>query len=380
MVLRVSDDGGGVDAEAVRAKVVERGLAPAEAAARWTESELFELVFEPGFSTARELSETSGRGVGLDVVRESVERLKGSVTLTSRPGEGATFTIRLPMTVAVTRALLVRACGQTFALPAASVARVARVGADAVEAPDGRIRIGDEAYSCVALGEALRLRPSAVSEAGRPAVLLVETGEGKAAMLVDDVQGGREVVVKNLGAHLRKVHGISGATLTADGAVVLILNPAECLTPPRLPARSLPARPARPLCVLVVDDSPSMREGAGEFHRAHGLALREACDGAEALELLSAGPPPDVMLVDVDMPRMNGYEFLAAVKGREEFRGVPIVMVTSRAGAGDRRKAEQLGAAGYVVKPYHDEELLDAIHRAVLRSSRLFDQVGAQDA
>ncbi len=365
VVLRVADDGGGVDTVAVRLRAVERGFASPAAAARMTEAELFALVFEPGFSTAREVSETSGRGVGLDVVRACVERLRGSVTLTSRRGEGTTFTVRLPMTVAVMRALMVRARGQTFALPLASVAQVARLGTEAAEAGEGTIRIGDETYFPVLLGDALRLRTPEAADAGRRSVLLVETGEGRAAVVVDEVQGGREIVVKNLGAHLRKVHGVSGATLTGDGGVVLILNPLEFTRPPvRLPSRREEiAAPTRPLSVLVVDDSPSMRRTLTDLVRGEGWTASEANDGREGLERLAAEPAPDVMLVDVDMPHVNGYEFLSAVKSEAAFRGVPVVMVTSRSSAADRRKAEELGADGYVVKPYRDEELLATVRR-----------------
>ena len=366
VVLRISDDGGGVDTVAVRLRAVERGFASPGMAARMTEAELFALVFEPGFSTAREVSETSGRGVGLDVVRECVERLKGSVTLTSRRGEGATFVVRLPMTVAVTRALLVRARGQTFAVPLASVAHVARLGAEAEETAQGTIRIGEDFYPRVALGEALCLRTPEAADAGRRSVLLVETGEGRTAVVVDDVQGGREIVVKNLGTHLRKVHGVSGATVTGDGGVVLILNPLEFTRPPggTLSQLDEPPAPARPLSVLVVDDSPSMRRALTALVQREGWTAAEAKDGQEGLEMLAAGPAPDVMLVDVDMPRMNGFELLAAVKGEAALRGVPVVMVTSRSSPADRKKAEELGADGYVVKPYQDDELLATVRRA----------------
>ena len=215
------------------------------------------------------------------------------------------------------------------------------------------------------LGDALRLRTPEAADTGRRSVLLVETGEGRAAVVVDEVQGGREIVVKNLGAHLRKVHGVSGATLTGDGGVVLILNPLEFTRPPvRLPSRREEiAAPERPLSVLVVDDSPSMRRALTDLVRGEGWTASEANDGREGLERLATEPAPDVMLVDVDMPHVNGYEFLSAVKSEAAFRGVPVVMVTSRSSAADRRKAEELGADGYVVKPYRDEELLATIRR-----------------
>jgi chemotaxis protein histidine kinase CheA/ActR/RegA family two-component response regulator len=362
IVLRISDDGRGINGEAVRRRAVERGFVPPIAAERMTEAELFALVFEPGFSTAREVSETSGRGVGLDVVRACVERLRGTVTLTSRTGVGATFTIRLPMTVAVMRALLVRASGQTFALPLASVARVVRLGVGAIDAGKDTLQIDESCYRRVALSDALNLGGAEEADSKRQSVLLVETGEGREAVVVDEVQGGREIVVKHLGAPLGKVHGVSGATLTGDGDVVLILNPLEFTRPPTLVA-SHRVEPAAPLSVLVVDDSPSIRRAMTDLLRREGWTPTEARDGQEALGLLDAEPALDLMLVDVDMPRMNGYDFLAAVKGRTAYRSVPVVMATSRCTDADRRRAEELGAEGYLVKPYLDEELVTLIRR-----------------
>jgi chemosensory pili system protein ChpA (sensor histidine kinase/response regulator) len=372
IVVRVEDDGGGVDLEAVRSRAVERGLLSVDAAARLTETELLALPFQPGFSTARTISETSGRGVGLDVVRTCVERLNGAVSLTSRPGEGTAFLVRLPMTVAVMRVLLVKARGQTFALPLASVARVVRLGGQDAEERGEQIRIGEEWHPRVNLGEALRLPMSPSADVERPSVLLIEVGDARAAVVVDQVQGGQEIVVKNLGAHLRGVRGVSGATVMGDGAVVLILDPADLV----VASSGLPGRQAgsetpvsRTLSVLVVDDSPSVRRVLTNLLHRAGWTVRAACDGQEALNLLAAEPAPDVMLVDVDMPRMDGFEFLAAVKSQAAHRGAPVVMLTSRSDDKSREKARNLGADGYVVKPYSDKDLLRTISGLTAKSN-----------
>jgi chemosensory pili system protein ChpA (sensor histidine kinase/response regulator) len=361
IVVRVEDDGGGVDLEAVRSRAVERGLASEDAAARLTEAELLALPFQPGFSTARTISETSGRGVGLDVVRTCVERLNGSVSLTSKPGEGAIFLVRLPMTVAVMRVLLVKARGQTFALPLASVARVVRLGGQDAEEKGGQIRIGEKWVPRVVLGEALCLPKAPSTDVERPSVLLIEASDARAAVVVDQVQGGQEIVVKSLGAHLRGVRGVSGATVMGDGAVVLILNPADLVVASSSRPDESDAPVSRALSVLVVDDSPSVRRVLTNLLHREGWTVRTACDGREALELLAAEPAPDVMLVDVDMPRMNGFEFLAAVKSQEAHQGAPVVMLTSRSDDLSREKARNLGADGYVVKPYADGDLLKTI-------------------
>ncbi len=357
IVVRVEDDGGGVDLEAVRSRVVERGLMSVDEAAWLTEAELLALPFQPGFSTARTINETSGRGVGLDVVRTCVERLNGSVTLTSRSGQGTDFVVRLPMTVAVMRVLLIKTRGQTFALPLASVARVARLGGHDVEERGEQIRIDEDWHPRVVLGEALRLPISPSSETERPSVLLIQAGDARAAVVVDQVQGGQEIVVKSLGTHLRGVRGVSGATVMGDGAVVLIVNPAELTFPPSRPGE-LEAPFSQAMSVLVVDDSPSVRLALTNLLRRSGHTVRTACDGLEALELLAAGPAPDIMLVDVDMPRMDGFDFLAAVKSQEAHWDAPVVMHTSRSDPQSREKARALGADGYLVKPCSDRDML----------------------
>ena len=378
VAIQVADDGAGIDREAVRARAVARGLVPAAAAEGLGEAELLALPFLPGFSTAEQVSEVSGRGVGLDVVKERVARLKGTVALASRPDEGATFTVRLPMTLAVMKALLVRAHGQTFALPLASVAAITRPGGedDEPEGP-GRVRYGEMTYPRLTLGEALGFPPAPDEAAPRPPVVVAHAGDGALGLAVDQLLGAREVVVKNLGSHLRHVHGVSGATLLGDGAVVLIVNPADLLHPPVRPAtvRVAPeANPAghRALTVLVVDDSPSVRRVVTRLLAGAGWTALPARDGLEALEVLQRGQAlPDVILLDIEMPRMDGYELLAAVKSEAAYRDVPVVMVTSRAGSKHRRKAEDLGADGFVVKPYQDEQLLETVRRLAARAKRV---------
>jgi chemosensory pili system protein ChpA (sensor histidine kinase/response regulator) len=372
MVVQVGDDGAGIDAEAVRATAVERGFVSAADAARMPAEELQSLVFLPGFSTAREVSEVSGRGVGLDIVKTHVQRLKGTLTLDARPGEGTTFTVRLPMTLAITRALLVKAHHETFALPLDSIRQILRLEDEATERVGNEtvLRVGSEVFPLVALGKALGLRQPADERVGRRPVVIVHTGTRPVALVVDHLLGGREIVIKTLGTHLRRVVGITGATLMGDGSVVLILNPAELL--------SQPARPRRPLTtmfsgtvdyqdalsVMVVDDSPSVRRVVSNLLKNAGWKAVLAKDGLDALEQLQqAAEPPDLLLLDVEMPRMDGYDLLTALKAQDPLRDLPVVMITSRAGDKHRRKAFELGASAYLVKPYQDEALLDLIRQ-----------------
>lgn len=371
VVLEVSDDGRGIEPAAVRAKAVGRGLLTADDADRAADEDLFNLLFAPGFSTRDEVSELSGRGVGLDVVRTKVEGLKGTVTVQSQPGQGTTFVVRLPMTLAVTRALLVTSHGQTFAIPQDAVEHIRRLE-DADLEKIGReplLRIGGHVYPVVRLANALRLPPSADEPVRRPPVLLVKSGDRRAALVVDTLLGGREVVVKGLGSHLKRVPGVSGSTLTGDGRVVLILNPAELIrtTPTRHAAPVRPqataARGRTTLTVLIVDDSPSVRRVLTRLVERCGWTPVSAKDGVDALEILRRGPLPDVVLSDIEMPRMDGYELLGSVRGTPALCSLPVVVITSRATDKHRKKAMDLGASAYLVKPYQDDSLADVIRQ-----------------
>jgi chemosensory pili system protein ChpA (sensor histidine kinase/response regulator) len=381
VVLQIGDDGAGVDPQAVRAAAVQNGFLPAGDAAELSDEELLNLVFLPGFSTANEVSEISGRGVGLDIVRAQVHKLKGTLLLESRPDQGATFTIRLPLTLAVTRALLVKAHGQTFALPLGAVTQILRLGREEVEQV-GRepvVRIGGQVYPWLSLGQALNLAQPADDSVRRPPVLVLNLGDRHIAVAVDHIVGGREIVVKSLGTPVRRVRGVAGATLMGDGTVVLIVNPAELvIRGSRIEDRG--SRDARPsilnprsaaLTVMVVDDSPSVRRVVTNLIKNANWTPVPAKDGLEALEILHHAPAlPDLILLDIEMPRMDGFELLATLRGQEAYRQIPVVMVTSRAGEKHRRKALDLGATGYVVKPYQDEALLRLIRELATRQPK----------
>lgn len=371
VVLQITDDGGGVDPERVRATAIRRGVLSAADAAALPEAELLGLVFQPGFSTAKQISEVSGRGVGLDIVKAHVVKLKGTVVLESTPERGAVFTIRLPMTLAITRALLVKAHQETFALPLDAVRQILRAEAGMIEhvGTEPVIRVGGKVYPVVHLGKALGLRQPADEGVAHPPVILLNTGVKDVALVVDRLLGGREVVVKSLGSHLRTVRGVTGATLMGDGSVVLILNPAE-LTGSAAPVVARPRQAvagsqAKALSVLVVDDSPSVRRVVTTLLKAAGWTVTAAKDGLDALDLLhQSASLPDVCLCDIEMPRMDGYDLLAGLKGQEAYRDIPVIMVTSRSGEKHRRKALDLGAANYLVKPYQDEVLLATVRQA----------------
>ena len=379
VVIQVSDDGAGLQPELIRSKTISMGLVSEAEAADLTEQDLYGFVFGAGFSTAKEISEVSGRGVGLDIVRSAVTRMKGRVSVESTPGHGVTFTIRLPMTLAITRVLLVKAYGSVFAVPLGAVIQIVRVERNRIERIGQKevIRIDGRVIPTAYLGAALGVETAWEPGNQRLPVLILQLGDRQIGLVVDELIEAREVVVKTLGNVLRRVHGLTGATLMGDGSVVLIINPSDLVQESettitygesKIEAESSQA--SRVYDVLIVDDSLSVRRVLSNLVRNTGWNPITAKDGVEALEVLQASPKkPDVILLDIEMPRMDGYELTAMLRGQPEHQNLPIVMLTSRAGQKHRQKAFELGATDYLVKPYQDESLLSVVRR-VVRESR----------
>lgn len=374
VVLQMRDDGAGLNVQRLRATAVQQGLYSEAEVAQVPEEELYTLIFRPGFSTASAISEVSGRGVGMDVVATAINRLKGQITIQSTPGQGVTFTIRLPLTLAITRVLLVKAHGETLAFPLADVLQVARVEPQAIEEMGGTsvVRLDQQVLPMVRLGERLHLSQPADTSVRLLPIVVVQTGDTQVAFVVDELLGGREVVVKTLGNHLRRVHGVIGSTLMGDGSVVLILNPIELAQPKAqvATARRVAAKPVtrarEALEVLIVDDSFSVRRVVANLIKSAGWHPILAKDGLEALQIIQhATLPPDLILLDVEMPQMDGYELTSTLRAQEAYRSLPIVMLTSRSGEKHRQKAFEVGATEYLVKPYQDDVLLGTIRRLV---------------
>jgi chemosensory pili system protein ChpA (sensor histidine kinase/response regulator) len=306
----------------------------------------------------------------MDAVRTAVGRLKGSIELASEPGRGVTFRIRLPLTLAVVRALMVRASGERFAVPMASITQVMRVDAERIERMGRQavLRAEGQVLPAVHLGEALKLKNPADTSVRNVPVLVLEVGGRRLALVVDHLLEAREVVVKKLGGLVGGVRGVLGATVMGDGGVVLIIDPNGLVEAGSVGAgqrpRAVAAAPGG-FDVLIVDDSMSVRRVLANTVRKAGHRAVTARDGLEALELLEQGAPPDVVLLDIEMPRMDGYELTAALRARPALKGVPVVMLTSRAGEKHRRKAFDLGATDYLVKPYAEEALLEVVRRVV---------------
>jgi chemosensory pili system protein ChpA (sensor histidine kinase/response regulator) len=370
-VLRVRDDGRGLDAEQLRKKAVSGGFLSADRAAALSDADVMSLVFLQGLSTAEKVTDVSGRGVGMDIVRDTVQKLRGTISIDSTPNEGTTFTIRLPLTLAVIRALIVRVHGQAFAVPLAAMQQILRMGAEesAKMLRDRVVSLNNKLLPVVRLSEALEI-PDGPDVPSRLPVLIVRVGESEVALVVDDIVEGREVVIKSLGRHLQRVRGIMGATIFGDGSVVPILNVVDLLGKHEAEpvVANVPAAPVKTqrdtLTVMIVDDSPSVRRVMSNLIKGASWTPLTAKDGLDAIEMLrNATSLPDVVLTDIEMPRMDGYELLAALKANEVLARLPVAMITSRAGDKHRRKAIDNGAADYLTKPYSDDQLLAMVRR-----------------
>ncbi len=371
VVIRVSDDGRGLDREAIRKRGIERGLLRADI--KPTDNQLLSLITQPGFSTAATITQLAGRGVGMDVVANEIKQLGGSLSIESEQGKGSVFVLRLPFTLAVTQAILVRIGEATFAIPMTSVQGVARVNPDDLAAwlaePEPIFEYGNEPYGIHDLAELLGLPPGLPDENEQQPLLLTRAGDLRAAIRIDAVLGSREIVVKSVGPQISSVPGLLGATIMGDGSVLIILDLAPLVRhgitrrQQRL-ADGLSAVQApvidevrvRPL-VMVVDDSITMRKVTSRVLERHEYEVSTAKDGVDAVEKLHERVP-DLMLLDIEMPRMDGYELATHMKADPRLRDVPIIMITSRSGDKHRQRAFDIGVDRYLGKPYQEAELL----------------------
>jgi chemosensory pili system protein ChpA (sensor histidine kinase/response regulator) len=378
VVVRVSDDGRGLDREAIRRRAIERGLLREDA--KPSDDQLLGLITQTGFSTVDKVTQLAGRGVGMDVVANEIKQLGGSLAIDSQTGKGTTFVLRLPFTLAVTQAILVRIGEATFAIPMTSVQGVARIGPDELARrmaePDPSFEYNNESYGIHDLAELLGHAASHAGDEEQLPLLLTRSGDLRAAIRIDEVIGSREIVVKSVGPQVSSVPGILGATIMGDGSVLIILDLAplvrhgisrrEQRLAEGFDVVSMPAvdeARVQPL-VMVVDDSITMRKVTGRVLERHEYEVVTAKDGVDALEKLNERVP-DLMLLDIEMPRMDGYELATHMKADPRLRQVPIIMITSRTGEKHRQRAFDIGVDRYLGKPYQEAELLAQIAEVV---------------
>ncbi|UWF48985.1 Hpt domain-containing protein [Pseudomonas sp. N3-W] len=370
IIFDIRDDGAGIPLEAVRRKAIKRGLLDPDSVI--SDHEVLQFILQPGFSTAEKITQISGRGVGMDVVHEEVRQLGGTMSIDSVPGQGVHFRIRLPFTVSVNRALMVQCAEDQYAIPLNTIDGIVRVLPNELE---GHYRLDPPTYKYAGqhyelcyLGELLKTssRPKLLGQSLSLPVLLVQCNERRIAVQVDAMAGTREIVVKSLGPQFAAVQGLSGATILGDGRVVLIL---DLLAPIRAMQTRVPRRPLapesdvepqRPLLVLVVDDSVTVRKVTSRLLERHGMNVLTAKDGVDAMLLLE-DHLPDLMLLDIEMPRMDGFEVATQVRANERLKHLPIIMITSRTGQKHRDRAMAIGVNDYLGKPYQESVLLESI-------------------
>ena len=367
VIIRFSDDGAGLNIQGIRTKAIERGLMSADA--NPSEEELIQFILRAGFSTAEKITHVSGRGVGMDVVHSEVKQLGGSMSVDTEPGVGTTFIIHLPLTLSITQALMVYVGDQLFAVPLGSVVNIVEFPVEKIASismgKNPLLSHNEQVYPYMRLGQRLNI-VSQPRNGKKVPVLLARTGTREVAIQVDGLGGTREVVIKSLGPQLSELKGLAGATILGDGRVVLILDVPGLWfredvilfehRPEGKVAQEVRARPV----VMVVDDSLTVRKVTCKHLQKRGMDVLVAKDGLDAVEQLR-DHLPDVMLVDIEMPRMDGYELTTRVRSDENLKHIPIIMITSRAGAKHRQKALELGVDMYMSKPYQEEELFNNI-------------------
>ncbi|MEM7078514.1 MAG: Hpt domain-containing protein [Pseudomonadota bacterium] len=371
VVLEISDDGAGIDVESVRAKAVERGLVAEDA--QLTDEEMLQFILAPGFTTAKLVTQISGRGVGMDVVHSEVKQLGGSINIASRPGRGTRFTLRVPFTVSVNRALMVSVNDDLYAIPLNMIEGIVLLSteqiSDLYNSESKTFEYAGVPYRVRYLGQYLgrEYRGIGMGQSSVP-VVLVRSGDHAVAVHVDSVQGSREIVVKSLGPQFAGVGGISGATILGDGSVVVILDLLALIRAQQHQnlRRNLPSmtQVQRSRCVMVVDDSVTVRKVTSRLLERQGMDVLVAKDGVEAVAML-AERKPDVMLLDIEMPRMDGFEVARQVRRDDRLGNLPIVMISSRTGDKHKEHANQLGVNRFLGKPFQENELLATIDELV---------------
>tara|TARA_B100000424_G_scaffold219331_1_gene177808 strand:+ start:15 stop:3644 length:3630 start_codon:yes stop_codon:yes gene_type:complete len=374
IVLTLQDDGAGIRMDAVRSKAIERGLLDADA--ELTDQQVLQYILEAGFSTAEKVTQISGRGVGMDVVNAEVKQLGGNMTLSTEQGVGTTFVIRLPFTVSVNRALMVYSGEDLYAIPLNTIEGIVRVSGyelEAYYAPDAPpFEYAGKTYDLRYLGDLLVTgqQPKLTGHSLPLPVILVRGAEHSVAVQVDALAGSREIVVKNLGKQFAVVPGISGATILGDGRVVVILDLLAVIRAQQAlhaqqhlavdRASEADYAEERPTLVMVVDDSITVRKVTTRLLERNGMEVVTAKDGVDAIAKLQ-DITPDIMLLDIEMPRMDGFEVATLVRHDERLSQLPIIMITSRTGEKHRERALSIGVNEYLGKPYQEAQLLEVI-------------------
>ncbi|WP_163555761.1 hybrid sensor histidine kinase/response regulator [Helicobacter suis] len=378
IVIKITDDGAGMDPEKLKAKAIEKGIITERDAAAMTDKEALNIVFKPGFSTAKVVSNVSGRGVGMDVVKTNIEKLNGIIELESQVGVGTVEKLKIPLTLAIIQALLVGVQEEYYAIPLSSVLETVRISQDEIYSVDGKsvLRLRDEVLSLVRLADIFKV--DAILEGSKEVyVVIIGLADQKIGVIVDYLIGQEEVVIKSLGYYLKSTKGIAGATVRGDGKITLIVDVGTMMEMAKNvkvnvnslidQAQNSNAKNApSDYIVLAIDDSSTDRAMMRKSLKPLGVTVLEATNGLEGLEMVkNADKVPDAVLVDIEMPKMDGYTFASEVRKYNKYKNLPLIAVTSRVTKTDRIRGVESGMTEYITKPYSPEYLANVVKRSI---------------
>ncbi|MGL2602067.1 chemotaxis histidine kinase/response regulator CheAY2 [Helicobacter pylori] len=378
IVIKISDDGKGLDPVMLKEKAIEKGVISERDAESMSDREAFNLIFKPGFSTAKVVSNVSGRGVGMDVVKTNIEKLNGIIEIDSEVGVGTTQKLKIPLTLAIIQALLVGVQEEYYAIPLSSVLETVRISQDEIYTVDGKsvLRLRDEVLSLVRLSDIFKV--DAILESNSDVyVVIIGLADQKIGVIVDYLIGQEEVVIKSLGYYLKNTKGIAGATVRGDGKITLIVDVGAMMemaksikvnitTLMNESENTKSKNSPSDYVVLAIDDSSTDRAIIRKCLKPLGITLLEATNGLEGLEMLKNGDKiPDAILVDIEMPKMDGYTFASEVRKYNKFKNLPLIAVTSRVTKTDRMRGVESGMTEYITKPYSGEYLTTVVKRSI---------------
>ncbi|GHS48292.1 chemotaxis protein A [Helicobacter pylori] len=378
IVIKISDDGKGLDPVMLKEKAIEKGVISERDAEDMSDREAFNLIFKPGFSTAKVVSNVSGRGVGMDVVKTNIEKLNGIIEIDSEVGVGTTQKLKIPLTLAIIQALLVGVQEEYYAIPLSSVLETVRISQDEIYTVDGKsvLRLRDEVLSLVRLSDIFKV--DAILESNSDVyVVIIGLADQKIGVIVDYLIGQEEVVIKSLGYYLKNTRGIAGATVRGDGKITLIVDVGAMMdmaksikvnitTLMNESENTKSKNSPSDYVVLAIDDSSTDRAIIRKCLKPLGITLLEASNGLEGLEMLKNGDKtPDAILVDIEMPKMDGYTFASEVRKYNKFKNLPLIAVTSRVTKTDRMRGVESGMTEYITKPYSGEYLTTVVKRSI---------------
>ena len=376
IVIEITDDGKGLDADVLKMKAMEKGIITEREADSMSDKEAFNLIFKPGFSMAKQVTNVSGRGVGMDVVRTNIEKLNGIIDIDSEPGRGTIMKLKIPLTLAIIQSLLVGAQEEYYAVPLASVLETVRVPIENIYTIEGKnvLRLRDEVLSLVRLSDVFGVKQ--VFEGGEMTyVVVIGLAESKLGVIVDTLVGQEEIVIKSMGDYLQGIEGIAGATIRGDGRVTLIVDVAalmemakEIKVDIRASLEDHSSSKSKPsdYKVLVVDDSKMDRNIMMKSMEPLGITPIEAANGLDALNVIKSGEHSiDAVLIDIEMPRMDGYTLAGEIRKYSKYKNLPLIAVTSRTSKSDRLRGVEVGMTEYITKPYSPEYLESVVRKNI---------------